>query len=222
MATVVPRELKIGTVVDKTLAVVERSAGPALIFVAALTALNAAGTYLSLEMAPMQQLVVGLVKFVVGVVCSYFLIEAMVRLTGVRSRTDEERLLSYLGLSILSILGVGLGLIVVVLPGLLIWARWSIAAPLLVARGDGVTQALGQSWHLTRGNEFPILVAALALLLLPVAIMIACAVLFERDNLIRIVVSELAGTGITVITLAIGVALYALIVVSRTAAAPPG
>ena len=41
-------------------------------------------------------------------------------------------------------------------------ARWSIAQPLLVARGDGVMAALGESWERTKDKEFQILGAALS------------------------------------------------------------
>ena len=40
-------------------------------------------------------------------------------------------------------------------------------------------KALGESWERTSGNEFQILGAALALLILPIAVMIACSILFE-------------------------------------------
>lgn len=222
MATVPPpppRDLKIGTIIDKTFAVIDRCLVPALIFLVVMTAINGALAYYSPSTAPVKaQLIGAALKFVVGVLGGYLLIEVMVRKTGLRTRTDNDAFLPYLAMSVLSILGIVLGFIAVILPGLFIMARWMIAAPLLVARGDGPTQALGASWELTKGNEFQILISWLVLLVLPIAIMIACSFLFEKTDIVGIAVSTLVGSAMNVISAALGVALYALIVVARNAA----
>ncbi len=221
MATLPSRELKIGKIIDKTLGVVEHTATAALVYLAALSVVNVAVAYFTLEMiAPMQQLVIGLGKFVVGVAAAYFMLEAMVRKTGLHE-TDEETFLAYFGLSVLYTLGVLVGFILIIFPGLLVMARWSIAQPLLVARGEGVTKSLGESWERTRGNEFPILVAAFALILPLIAILIACSVMFEKENLIGIVVTQIATSATSVVSLAMGVALYGLIVGARGVAVSP-
>lgn len=222
MATLPSRELKIGTIIDKSLGVVERTMSTALIYLAVLTVINVAIAYFTLGMtAPMQQLVIGLVKMVVGIVAAYVLIEAMLGKTGLRTRANEDVFLGYLGLSILYTLGVGIGFILLIIPGLLFMARWSIAQPLLVARGQGVMQSLGESWEQTKGNEFSIIVAALALLIPLIAVIIACSVLFEKDDMIGIVVTQLASSATSIVSLGMGVALYGLIA-ARTAPVPAG
>lgn len=221
MAIAPPRDLKIGTIVDKTFGVMEHGLAAVAIYVVALTVINGALTYFALTMtAPMQLLGFQLANLAVGIVGAYFLIEALVRKTGLRSRTDDEAFLPFLGLYVLYSLGFLLGLILLVLPALFVTARWSIAFPLLLARGDRPTKALGESWERTRGNEFPILVSMLALAVVPIAVIIACRVLFGQENLFGLVVGQLATSAISATLLAMGVALYGLIIGAPAASSP--
>jgi len=219
MATQMSRKLKVGTIVDKALAVLELNAKPVLIYVVAFTAVNFAISYFSLSLtAIMEQVGVGLAKFVVGVAAGYLLLDAMVSRTGLRSRTSEDVFFPFVGLSVLYILGVYAGLIAVVIPGLVVMARWSIAQPMLVARGGGVVATLGESWERTSGAEFQILGAMLALLILPIAILITCSVLFKPEDLVGIAVSQLATSALSIVSAAMGVALYGLIETARDGA----
>lgn len=208
-----PRSLKIGTIVDKTLGVIELGAAPVLAYVAGLTLINGAVAYFALEMTSVtDQLVLALANFAVGVVAAYLLLEALVRRAGLRTRESADVFLPFVLLSILATLGVLGGLLLLVLPGLVIMARWSIAGVLVIARGDGATRALGESWERTRGAEFPILVAALALLLPLIVVLIASGMLFDPTDPIGIGVTQLATSGTSVVTQSMGVALYGLIV----------
>lgn len=221
MATLPTRELKIGKIIDKTLGVLELNTVPALLFVLALTAVSLPITYATVGSTAPLQLVGGqLLQSAVGIVCTYFLLVAMVRRTGLQSRSEEDVFLPYLGLSLLSGLAVMLGVIAFVLPGLFLMIRWIIAQPLLVARGGGVMVTLGESWDRTRGSEFSIIVAALAMLVPLIAVMIAAGAFFEEGNLVGMVVSQLATSGISLVLPAMGVAICGLIL-SREAAAVP-
>jgi hypothetical protein len=222
MATVLPpppRGLTIGAIIDKTFAVIDRCLGPALIYLVALTVINGALAYYSPSTAPVKaQLIGAVLKFVVGVVGAYLMIEVMVRKTGLRTRTDNEAFLPYLAMSILYILALIPAFILFVFPGLILMARWSVSQSLVVARGDGPRQALGESWELTKGYEFQILVALLALVILPIAVTIACSLGFEKTDLVGIAVSQLASSAASVLAQAMGVGLYALTVASRNVA----
>ena len=213
MATVVTRDLKIGAIIDKTLGVLERSAVPALIYFAALSVVNGAITYFTLPMiAPLQTLAIQLLQMVVSIVAGYLLLDAMLRKTGLFSRKGEDAFLTFFGLSLLSGIAVSIGMILLIIPGLFLIARWSIAQPLVVARGDGVMKALGESWERTRGNEFQILIAMLALLILFLAIVLSARFLFERTDVIGIVVGQLGTSAMSAVGLAMGVALFGLII----------
>jgi hypothetical protein len=64
------------------------------------------------------------------------------------------------------------GLVLLVVPGLLLWARWSAAAPLIVLEGKGPIEALQLSNDLVRGRTWKVVGALLLILLvcLPLAV----------------------------------------------------
>ena len=211
MAIAAPRDLKIGKIIDKTLGVIERTALPALIFVIVVTALCAPISWFTVGSLSASRLAGGeLLKAVIGIVAAYFLIVPMLRRAGLHTRSDADAFLPFIGLSVLSALGVLLGFIAFIIPGLFVMARWSIAQPLLVGQGTGVMESLGESWERTRGNELSIIIAALALALAPIVVMIATAVFFEDSNPVRIVVTQLASSAMSAIFLGMGVAIYGL------------
>jgi predicted permease len=213
-----PRELKIGAIIDETLGLLERCRMPALAFVVVLTVLNGAAAYFGLDYTSFtHELAKGVFTFTVGVVGAYILFEVMLRETGFLARGTEDSFLPYVGLSILYTLAVSLGLILIIIPGLFLMARWSVAQPLLVTRGGGVTAAMRDSWERTRGNEFPILVAVIVLFGLLIAISIFASLSFEEDDPVGIVVSQLASSATSLIGIAMGVALYGLVVAGRSA-----
>lgn len=60
------------------------------------------------------------------------------------------------GLAILMGLGVGLGLILLVVPGIILSVMWVVTAPALVIEKRGVMDSFGRSRDLTRGNRWMI------------------------------------------------------------------
>ena len=223
MVTVAPpRQLKIGTIIDKTLGVVEYSTAAVAIYIAGLSLVHAAIKYFTVSMGPLEQMGGGLAQFVVGITASYLVLEAMVRKTGLRSRADDDVFFAFFALSILYILGLFAGLVALVLPGLVIMARWSLAQPMMIARGDGVMQALGGSWERTKGNEFQIIVAVLALYIVPIAIVIACSLMFDPADPIGIGLTQFVSSIMSALGLAMGVALYGLMEGHRVSASPTG
>jgi hypothetical protein len=223
MAIAPPRELKIGKIIDKTFAVLEHIAVPGLIYVVGLTVLNSAAGYFSLGLtAPMQKLEIGLGQIAIGVVFAYLLLDAALRKTGLQSREGGQVLLPYVGLYILMVLGVIFGLILIILPGLIFMARWSIAQPLLVGRGTGVMAAFGESWERTRGNEFPILAAAFAVILPLGATMILASILFDQESVVGIAISQFITSTLSLVSVAMSVALYGMIVGGSAASGGSG
>lgn len=67
------------------------------------------------------------------------------------------RLWSLVGLTILTLLGVLVGGIAAVLPGIYLYISWSVATPALVVEGIGARRALGRSRKLVRGRWWPVL-----------------------------------------------------------------
>ena len=64
--------------------------------------------------------------------------------------------LPLLGLGIIASLGMFLGFMALVVPGLILSVWWSVAAPAVVVEKRGVFEALGRSRDLTRGYRWPV------------------------------------------------------------------
>lgn len=211
-----PRELKIGVIVEETLAVLERCWRPILIFVVALTVINGVTTYYGQDYtAILQQLAKSGFALVVGIIASYLLLEAMLKAMGYKTvGTSDDAFLAYCGLSILYTLGVLVGFILLIIPGLFLIARWIVAQQFLLARGTGIKESFHESWERTRGNEFPILIAMLALLIVFIALSVLAGVLFEETDPIGVFLAQLASSVMSGVSAAMGVALFGLMVVS--------
>ena len=61
----------------------------------------------------------------------------------------KMRVASVFGVGLLSGLGVGFGLLLLILPGIYFAARWYLAVPILLAEGTSVSEALSASWDRT-------------------------------------------------------------------------
>ncbi|MBI1682706.1 glycerophosphoryl diester phosphodiesterase membrane domain-containing protein [Caulobacter hibisci] len=65
-------------------------------------------------------------------------------------------LLPLIGLAIIATLGIWLGMLLLVVPGIILSVMWTVAAPTLVVEKKGVFASLGRSRDLTRGSRWPI------------------------------------------------------------------
>ncbi len=70
--------------------------------------------------------------------------------------TGITKTLPVLGLYILWFLGVGLGWLLLLVPGLIVMTMWSAAMPVLIGENIGVIAAFGRSRELTRGSRWSI------------------------------------------------------------------
>ena len=62
-----------------------------------------------------------------------------------------------IGVSILSELGILVGLLLFVIPGVVALVRWSMAVPIVLSERNGTMNALRESWYRTEGHFWPIL-----------------------------------------------------------------
>ena len=74
--------------------------------------------------------------------------------------------LPLLGLAVLSALGIGLGFLLLIVPAVILYVMWSVAAPALVEERLGPIEALGRSSDLTRGVRWKIFGLLLVILVL--------------------------------------------------------
>jgi len=105
-----------------------------------------------------------LLMALVSIVASYFLIAHFLESQG-RLPSRETRIWSYVGLSILTVLGLVVGFILLIVPGLILLVRWSAAPGYLIAARLGVVESLSASWNATKGHSWPIFGAGLVVLI---------------------------------------------------------
>lgn len=70
--------------------------------------------------------------------------------------TGLSAALPLIGLTILLILGLMVGFVLLVIPGMILYIMWSVAAPALVVEKTGVFAAFGRSRFLTKGARWKI------------------------------------------------------------------
>jgi hypothetical protein len=102
-----------------------------------------------------------------------------------------------IGAGILFGIGVGVGIVLFIAPGLYLLAIWSVIAPAIVVERKGVLEAFGRSRDLVRGHGWQVLgVVVVAFLLAIVASLIlnSVAVGIADGPLVKIVFSAIAST----------------------------
>lgn len=65
-------------------------------------------------------------------------------------------LLPTIGIAVLAPLGAALGLLLLIVPGVILFLRWSVAVPVLVQERLGVFGSMTRSSELTKGNRWPL------------------------------------------------------------------
>ncbi|SNS08985.1 Membrane domain of glycerophosphoryl diester phosphodiesterase [Sphingomonas laterariae] len=82
-----------------------------------------------------------------------------------------RRFWAILGVCILYNIGVTLGMVLLIVPGVILAVRWVLAVPVLIGEETGVIESLGRSWQETRGRFWPILIALIVIFLPVIAMM---------------------------------------------------
>ncbi len=89
-------------------------------------------------------------------------------------RSVEPVLLPLMGVSILFAIGLTIGFILLIIPGLILLVMWAVVAPVTVLERPGVFAAFGRSRELVRGNGWNvfgvIVIVALAVLIVSVLV----------------------------------------------------
>ncbi|WEK46812.1 MAG: hypothetical protein P0Y56_00550 [Candidatus Andeanibacterium colombiense] len=218
MATRPNRELTVGEIIDKTLTLVSRSGLPALMFILFI---GAAGTVAdvfvrkSMQVPSVEAIIhstaYSLLLTIVKIIASYPLVVSMMKRSGLMTYKGDWRLIGFIGMELLVMLGVIGGLILVIIPAFIFMARWSAAPALFAGRGDRVFAAMGDSWKMTKGHEFPIILASLAMLAIFYAIAIVPPFMFPNLPLPLNIVTKIAGAAANVISIAVGIVVYGLL-----------
>jgi hypothetical protein len=143
----------------------------------------------------------------VSTIAGYALTIALLRQGGLAQTTAGFG--TYFGLSILMALGIGLGVVALVIPGLVLFVRWAPAYGFAMGEGVGIIEAMRLAWERTSGHFIPLAIA----LLLPVTANLVGITIYtiasDEAGVLPLPVSaltnlvmSLAGAAITAVTVA--------------------
>lgn len=139
-------------------------------------------------------------------------------------RRATGKLRPLLGVSLLSGFGIGLGLLLLVIPGVVLMVRWAVAVPVVMIEGRSPRQALRRSRELVRGNGRAVLNVLLAVGLLTGFVGGLVGVLARHQGVIGFWAIEVLAGALTApyASHAVTVLYYRLIDPERPAALPRG
>lgn len=106
-------------------------------------------------------------------------------------------ILPLIGFGILFGLGLGIGFLLLIVPGLILLTFWSVGAPAIVVEGIGPIDAFGRSWRLVRGNAWPVfgvIVIAFLIVIVIQAVLAAIANPIGNGEVSTWIASIISGT----------------------------
>ena len=102
-----------------------------------------------------------------AVFAQFMVTSALLRDLGLhRAWGRPGRAASFVGLGIVTTLAIGVGLLLGIVPGLFLYARWVLTSPLVIGDGMRMGEAMAASWQRTAGASLAIM-TALILVFLP-------------------------------------------------------
>lgn len=117
-------------------------------------------------------------------------IEDLVRATG-------PVILPLIGAGILAGIAIGIGFLLLIVPGLILLTIWSVIAPVIVVERTGVIEAFGRSRELIRGNGwqvFGVIVVVFIIVFIVQTTLGAIAIGIEDSAVLRILFNLIAST----------------------------
>lgn len=122
-----------------------------------------------------------LVLSICGLVAQFIVLDRLLRAEGLIDQDDGPRGGAFVMLAIATGLGIALGLVLLIIPGLLLAARWAVALPAVIGRRVSAREAMAASAEMTR-EDIPALSIASAILLVPSIAAIAMSVLLYPEE----------------------------------------
>ena len=201
--------LEVGELLHNVAQILKLSLGSVLLYVGVLS-----GAMIAVDLASPDGGGSTMLVNIASVVAGYLLIRVLVRDAGLAAGF-ERGFGAYFGLSLLSGLGLLLGFVCLVIPGLILFVRWQPAFAILMSEDDAsVSGALEKAWQMTSGQFWPLLAAVLiGAAIMAVALLTYTA--FDLGYGVQFEVSVIAGNILlscaSVYLTVLGVAAYALL-----------
>jgi hypothetical protein len=108
----------------------------------------------------------------ISLALQYWLTASLLKLMHLK-RATKPRLLPYLLLSIAISIGVIVGLIFLIIPGIMFIVRWSIAVPAVLGSDAGVFESIEYSWRATEPHAWRILGALVVIYVIAAVAVVA-------------------------------------------------
>ena len=175
------READVGGILSQTIEVVGSAGRAVLIYVLALGMLSGVGGLFGLvamdnslfsrgfsvnfsntETLGLASGAFETASLIAFVIASYLLLRQMMIALG-RAPAPGTRFWSYLGMSILAVIGMMLGFMLLIIPGLILLVRWSASNGYILSGEHGIRGSLGASWDATSGHGWSIFGAGVIL-----------------------------------------------------------
>lgn len=180
-------------------------------------------------------LIAGLLQNIGGVI--FILLAAAVRIAGqalyvgfvvelVRDVRDGRRdqtvgdlfssaapyILPLVGFGILAGIGIAIGFVLIVIPGLILLTFWSVGAPAIVVEGIGPIDAFGRSWRLVRGEAWPVFGVLILTFLIVLAVGVVLGAIGAAIGAGGLIVASILSAAVTapVYALAVSVLFFDL------------
>jgi hypothetical protein len=109
----------------------------------------------------------------------YYLTATVLERRGLREPGGRNRFGGFWMLNFVSGLGLLLGYLLLILPGLYLNARWMVASPAFLAEDKGVNDALGESWAISQPSFWAILGTLLVIFVPTCAVGFGLSLAFE-------------------------------------------
>lgn len=126
-------------------------------------------------------------------------------------RSAAPVILPLLGAGILAAIGIGIGLVLFILPGLFLLTIWAVIAPSIVVERKGVFAAFGRSRELVKGNGWQVFGVILTVFLIVIVVSIVVGAIasgVSDSTALRIVVDVIASTITAPISALVAAVLY--------------
>lgn len=142
------RKLSFSEVIGATFALMASDLPVALGTIAAIVA---ASTFLDVTSVALANIIA-----IPVLVAQYYMLRRLIERQGLQIADRLGGFGSFFLLGIITSLGIALGFVCLILPGIYLSARWSMASAALIAENQGSGRAMSLSWEASRDHVLPI------------------------------------------------------------------